>query len=287
MATLRLVRATVVHSFLKTKEKSMAILHPDFALTGTLGHITAYRVPNVNGVVVRRKGGVSAERIKKDKSYENTRRINSEFKGRAAFARSVMNAIQPLKALADYNIAGQLNALGATIQKLDKTSEWGKRNICATMKPRLLEGIILNKGTTLQSMVRYPFIHTLSKKDGTATVKVPALTPQENFFPNGPYSMYRIIAVLGVAPDLFSKDGSYVPSQNSYKILTPKLITTSWFGTIKGSPEIDLALSLSGSLPDENFSLVLGVGLAFGVPEDEDTIVQAKRGGAAQILEVV
>ena len=67
-------------------------------------------------IILRTKGGASKEKIKKGKEFATTRRLNSEFGGRAVASKYIMRSLFPLKALADYNIAGPLNALIKPIQ---------------------------------------------------------------------------------------------------------------------------------------------------------------------------
>jgi hypothetical protein len=58
----------------------MATLDSGFGWRGTLGEFTAYRLPGTEGIVIRRKGGVSAKRIKTAAEFEETRRCNEGFK---------------------------------------------------------------------------------------------------------------------------------------------------------------------------------------------------------------
>ena len=75
----------------------------------------------MDGIIVRKKGGASKKRIKKDPEFFQTRLLNSEFGGRSAASKRIMKVLLPLKPLADYNIAGPLNALlRAPIGRPDK-----------------------------------------------------------------------------------------------------------------------------------------------------------------------
>ena len=103
--------------------------------TGSVGNLTAYKMRGVDGIVVRQKGGVSKERIQNDLNFHRTRENNAEFGGRSAASRSIMNALFPLKPLADYNIAGPLNALLRPIQVADPIGARGQRSVELSKSP--------------------------------------------------------------------------------------------------------------------------------------------------------
>jgi len=63
-------------------------------LDGTIGGITFYK--SKDGYLAREKGGVSADRIKNDPTFQRTRENGSEF-GRAGNSGKVLrNAVRPL-----------------------------------------------------------------------------------------------------------------------------------------------------------------------------------------------
>jgi len=61
----------------------MARQSSPFKFTGTIGDMSFYK--SKDGHLIREKGGVSGERIKKDPKYQRTRENNAEF-GNAAKA---------------------------------------------------------------------------------------------------------------------------------------------------------------------------------------------------------
>lgn len=264
----------------------MAKLESEFAFTGRLGDYVAYRLPGVDGIVMRRKGGVSAKRIHTDANFINTRNVNAEFSGRSAACKWIMQMIYPLKAVADYNIAGPLNALLRPIQKLDNQSKNGERNVCLTKDPSLLSGFSFNRKLSLDAILRCPIDYTLSKEKRNATVTIPALRPGINLHVPQRYPLFMITVVLGVVPDLLYSSPDYRPSHESYALLRPVSASTTWFSSKDGSALIDLSLVLSSVIPDDNFSLVLSIGVQFGVPTSGGLGVQIARSGAGKILAV-
>src|SRR5687767_13932272 len=130
----------------------MAKLDRGIEFVGSLGDFSAFRMRGVEGIVVRRKGGASKETIKTSKSFEKLRRNMSEFGGRSTAAKWICQMMHPLKALADYNINGPLNALMKAIQEADTESDIGKRKVLLTTDPRVLEGFSLNRQTIFDSI---------------------------------------------------------------------------------------------------------------------------------------
>jgi hypothetical protein len=209
----------------------MARLTSDILFTGSLGSISAYKMRGSDQIILRRKGGPNPHHIKTSPSFELVRRNNTEFSGRAAASRWIMNMLWPQKALADYNIAGPLNALVKPIQELDTQSAFGQRHVRLSENKDLLQGFSLNRKNSFDSVIRNAVPYTLSRATGTATVEVPELLPGVNFFPRKDAPFYSIQLVLGVVPDLFYRDGKYLPSSPAYQQSTFVVSSTDWHTT--------------------------------------------------------
>ena len=186
--------------------------------TGSVGNLTAYKMRGVDGIVVRQKGGVSKDRIKNDREFVRTRENNAEFGGRSAASKSIMNALFPLKPLADYNIAGPLNALLRPIQVADPIGKRGQRSVELSKSPALLEGFSLNNKTSFESIVRAPLSVTVSRETMSAEVVIPELMPDINFKGQGKHPLYKLEAALGLVPDFFYSPERYKPSHPGYPL---------------------------------------------------------------------
>jgi hypothetical protein len=103
----------------------MAKMESAFPFTGTIDNMSFYKMRGVEGVIGRKKGGPTSKRVKESKTYQNTRRNSTEFGGRSTASKWLINMMAPLKALADHNIAGELNKMLRPVQQRDVTSEWG------------------------------------------------------------------------------------------------------------------------------------------------------------------
>jgi len=267
---------------------TMGKIEQGVEFTGSVGNFTAYRMRGVDGIIVRKKGGASKKRIKKDRAFKHTRLLNSEFAGRSAGSRRIMKMLHPVKCLADYNIAGPLNALLRPIQVEDKESMLGKRSIILSKHPDLLEGFSLNRNILFESMVRAPLTATVSRETMSAEVNIPALVPDINFKPQGRHPLYAFDIVLGLVPDLFFSGRSYKPSNEKYSDRLRFFLTQSeWFSCLSGSEAMKLVVNYDFVPPDDYFILMLSVGIRYGNPVNGNNVEQVKYAGAAKILRVV
>lgn len=181
----------------------MAKLNSIIDFTGTLDELQAYRMKGVDRTILRRKPGPKRRQVKTSPNFKNSRRCYTEFGGRSTTAGLIMQALQPLKLLADFNAAGRLNSELRPIQKADTVGEWGQRHVQLSLNPQLLEGFSLTKELPLEAVVRNPFRCTISKEGLSATVSIPQLLPGVTFFPPAGFPLYQVAVVLGAVPDVF------------------------------------------------------------------------------------
>lgn len=261
----------------------MAKLPADFLLANA-GQLSIYTMKGSDKVILRRKGGASRKRIKTDPVFEKTRRINSEFGGRATCSKWIRRMLRLLNFIADYNITGPLNSLLKPIQELDTKSDYGERSVALSANPHLLEGFNLNRRSTFDSIVHNPVRYTLSKRKGHASVVIPAILPGHNFVAPGNFAMYRFIVLLGIIPDLFFTPDGY-KTKGDYENEWPEDAFTEWFPVQAGSPVITLELQLPQKPANSAYSVMLTIGVAFGAIRNGD-IEPIQYTGGAKILGV-
>jgi hypothetical protein len=119
-----------------------------------------------------------------------------------------------------------------------------------------------------------------------ASVAVPELVKGINFFPSPIAPMFSVIAVLGVVPDLFSEKETYRPSHVSYTQLSPVMAASSWLPCAEGSQQMELPLQLPSSPADDNFSLILSVGIRYGEIGGGNIIKQKAKAGCGRVMAV-
>jgi len=264
----------------------MARLTSHLTFTGSIGDLTAYTMRGTDGVILRTKSGPTKEQIKHSPAYDITRRQNKEFGGRSTATKGILHGLHFQKPLADYKIAGTLNALLKPIQVLDTESEYGKRSVCLSKQPHLLAGFQLNNEAPFDTIVRTPVVYTLSREELSATIDIAELVPGINLMVPKAYPYYRLQVMLAIVPDVFSAEPKY-KADPSYDRLFPETARTEWFPLESGSPDIHLTLQLPTPPVNTAFSVMLSIGLCMGKVGHGGRIEQVKKAGAAKIVAVV
>jgi hypothetical protein len=255
--------------------------------TGKLGELSAYRMRGCSKIVVRRKGGPSADQIKKSPNFANTRYTMSEFGGCSRMGKHVRYALHPLKALSDNNFGSDVNSVMRKVQLQDKTSLWGRRNIILSDYARILEGFPLNtENPTFDSVVRNPVYYTIDRERRAATLDIPHLLRSINYFPQNNHAMFRVIVTLGVVPDMTfdAVSREFQPPKWFDAGYFPTEVSTTWYPSLEGMPAATLALEVKETPPDNGWSLMLSIGIQYGALHEGGEIKEVKRFGAAKIV---
>jgi hypothetical protein len=189
----------------------MAKLQGDLLITGSLGTLSAYRMKGVDEIIVRTKGGPSAEKIRRSPRFQNTRKNNTEFGICAKAASCVRNALRPLWLVADHNITPVLNGMCKKIQLLDTQHEWGKRQVLFSRHSYLLEGFNFNRRASFDSVLHSAIRYNADINTCTTEVSAPALLPGVNLFLPGQFSFYRLVFTLAVLHDASLHKAPAVP----------------------------------------------------------------------------
>lgn len=276
-------------------------------LEGSLGGLSYYKMRGVKGTVVREKGGPSKEKIKKDPNMHMTRRNIAEFGARATACKWIRRVLHAQKPMADYNFSGPLSALLSVVQQLDSQGEKGKRTVRLSANPLVIKGFPLNEKTRFDSVVRCPVDYAISRETGSVRIQIPPLMPAINLFTPDNYAMFRLVIAWGVVPDLYPdgrKDQTYnisqgeraegkfldevryFPSNQAYDNIPTEEFRSDWYPIVKGAPAIDQELTLRVFPPDTDYTLVLSIGICYGIMETADYVRQAPYVGSAKILAV-
>jgi hypothetical protein len=269
------------------KNSVMARLH-NGTITGTIANLSYYQITGFPGqTFVRTRGGPTRSQVKHSKNFENTRKNNVEFGGRARMAGSIMRGLGYHRtALADYNIAGQVQSLLRAAQEMDKENARGERNLLLSKCPKVLEGFQLNKKFNFDFIVRATIAADLVREHYRAMIRVPELIPSINFFPQQSYSLFRISFHLLLIPDLFCNNKSYDDerARNGCSYMDR---STEWFPVLKGSPPQYMVVNLPHPPRDENFTMLLSIGIDYGITEIDGSFRMLKKCGAAKIIQAV
>jgi hypothetical protein len=265
----------------------MPFLEGPFAFTGKLDMLSAYRMRGVDKIVVRRKGGPSAEKIKTSPSFKNTRHTMSEFGGCSRHGSYVRMAMHQIRRLSDYNFGSDINSIMRQVQLRDGTGEWGRRRITLSEHTRLLEGFsTTKKAPSFDSIARTPVYYTMDRANRSARIEIPELMRDINYFPQNNHAMFRLTATLGIVPDvrfdMAAKE--YLPPtwyNRSYYSISA---STDWNPSLKGMKNSVLELVMDVLPPDDRWTLMLSIGVEYGAFRESGKIEEVPRFGAAKIL---
>lgn len=264
----------------------MAKLNTPLTFTGALGDLSAYTMRGVDSIILRRKGGASKDKIKKSPAFALTRLNNAEFSGRARGSKYLMRALQFIKPLADYNIAGPLNAILKPVQEADHSSELGKRSVFLSRMPHVIDGFSLNQKTRLETVLRCSLQVKVNKETGHVSVNLPELIPGINLVIPAYRQYFQILLSVGLVPDLILGDAGYMPVVEGSDGYIPVLQTTPWFpanGTVSPS---QLEITLESPMI-EHATLVVALGICFGDLQPDGRMAQVRHAGHARIIAAV
>ncbi len=265
---------------------TMARLKGNVLFTGSLGNISAYTRKGSDAIILRTKGGASKERIKKAPEFANTRKANTEFGGASTTAKNIKLAMSGLTHLDHSLFQSKLNAICSSILKLDTAGVWGQRAILISHYRHLLEGFNLEMGTPFDSIVKHPLRCNINRADQSASIVVPALFPGIGLYIPGNFQFFRLIAVLGIVPDMNydTKFNQYRPVNSAIQLKRADLYT-DWFSSAAICNEQNLVLQIQGETGiTDNDSLQLSIGIEFGVQVSAALINPVNYAGAAKIL---
>ena len=144
-------------------------------INGTIAGINFYK--SKDGYLVREKGGVSAERIKKDPAFQRTRENGSEF-GRAGTSGKILrNAIRPLlQKASDSRMVSRLTREMIKVIQMDQTSPRGQRNVIDG-EAVLLKGFDFNINGKLGNTLYAPQTVEITRTSGLCEVNIPPFVP--------------------------------------------------------------------------------------------------------------
>jgi hypothetical protein len=259
----------------------MAKLEGNIQITGSLDNLSFYKMRGSDKIIVRRKGGPSSMQVRQDPNFENTRRNNREFGGRAAATAYIKQVLNPLRFLADYNITGPLNALLKPIQKMDTTNHWGQRDIIISKNARLLQGFSINRRYQFDSILRTPVLYSLEQQQ--VIIDIPELLPGLNFISPGNYPWYKFVATAGLIPDVYYRDAPWGYQPKGDYNYGPSTDHTDWLPLNARAGATTLTIDGLPEVKPEDHSILIAIGISFGTMQGTE-IRPVKYVGAGKII---
>ena len=185
-----------------------------FKLHGTIGDITFYK--SQDGLIARKKGGISAQRIKTGSSFERTRENIAEFSKAARGGKVVREAfLYMVDKAKDNKLVSRLTKEMLMVVKSDNISVRGQRNL-VNGQVQLLRGFNFNNRAHLSTTLKIPFIESIDRATGTFLISLPSYTPNESISAPTGTTHYKIVCA-GAEMDFINN--RYVVNSNESALL--------------------------------------------------------------------
>jgi hypothetical protein len=180
-------------------------------LDGTIGDITFYK--SQDGFLAKEKGGVDADRIANDPSFQRTRENGAEFGHAGKAGKTLRTALRTLlQDVSDSKMVSRLTAAMITVLQADTTSTRGQRNVIDG-EAELLAGFDFNINAKLTTTLFAPYTSTIDRVAGSLTVNIPAFVPANMIAAPGGTTHYKIVSA-GAEVD-FENNNSVVDTHDS------------------------------------------------------------------------
>lgn len=216
----------------------MAKIDAPFPFEGKWGGMSVYNLKGV-GLVGRTGSDPTPEEMKTADQYELTRRYGKEFGGCSRASKYLRRNFRPLEPARDHHMSSEVTEWLQAYLPYDSVGKLGQRHIQLSASPRLLEGINLSVKHPFDTVVRGGLSYTLSRETLSATVDLPALQAGVSFAPTGKQPYFKVVAALGVAPDLLWQ-GEVYGFHRDYEQLYAAVAESAWVPTAEGSAAMSL-----------------------------------------------
>ena len=185
-----------------------------FEIKGTLQGMTFFK--SKDGLLIRKKGGVSKNRIKKDPAFQRTRENGKEFGHSAKMGQLVRKSVSSLISLAkDFRVSSRMAQRMSTVKNQDLTSARGSRTVAIGIQTlegkEALKGFEFNLNAPFDSVFRTSY----NLETATGIVTVPDFDPSIHLsIPQGATHASFSVAVAQVDFELLNYGTTYSPKEN-------------------------------------------------------------------------
>jgi hypothetical protein len=144
-------------------------------LEGTIGDIAFYK--SQDGHLARAKGGISADRIQNDPSFQRTRENMEEFSRAGVAGKLLRMAFRTyLQNAADNRMVSRLTKSLMAVIKADETNTRGQRNVLDG-ELELLEGFEFNNNGKLSATLYTAYTANIDRVTGALSINIPSFSP--------------------------------------------------------------------------------------------------------------
>jgi hypothetical protein len=223
-----------------------------------------------DGYQVRKKSGVSGERIQNDPAFQRTRENGAEFGRSARVSKYIRTAMRSmLQNGSGSRTANRLTSLVMQILKTDTTSARGQRNVLAG-DIGLLNGFEFNDGAFLTRTFFAPYSSAIDRASGGGLITIQSFNPEDSLRPPEGSTHIRFVSGM-TAIDFETGESQFAKVASAELLLTAQSIE---------------AISLTPSLPAVgSLPLFLLLGMEFF--QEVNGRFYALRNGAYNALSIV
>lgn len=268
----------------------MAIVKGIIQVTGSVRGVSFYTRRGSDQIIMRTKGGISGEKLKKLPQFEGVRNQQKEMGGCAKFASGARLAMGGLHRLADYNISPVLTGIASKIQKQNTETEKGKRTVNFSDFKQSLEGFNLNRNFPFNSVLRVSTACELNRDKIETTVTFGRINTETDLVNIQKLPWFRLLVVIGAVSDM-----AYSEELSKYIPVSPGLhgaasVTISeWFPThtIINAQTLTAAMTEKQTqLLTDTTTLLVSIGVEFGTIGFDGKPTEVKYAGSAKVLKV-
>ena len=185
-----------------------------FEIKGTLQGMTFFK--SKDGLLIRKKGGVSKSRIMNDPAFQRTRENGTEFGHNAKMGQLMRKSVANLVMLAkDFRVSSRMSKAMSAVKNLDLLSDRGLRKVWigfdTTEAKQLMAGFDFNVNSPFDSVFRSQYL----LDEPTGKVIIDGFNPATNLsIPQGATHATFSVAVARVDFELGKYETTYSLKEN-------------------------------------------------------------------------
>lgn len=237
-------------------------------MTGNISGMTLYTRCDSDKIIVRSKGGVSREKLKKLPQYESIRNHQKEWSGVTKFSSGLRYSLGGLHRLADFNILPAFNSIINKCVKSEDINLKGKRPVCISTRNYLLEGFSLNRKFVLNNILRVYVNFDIDRNTLRGSVVFPSINTTTDLLNVKKLPFFRLLLSIGTVSDMFFDEliNDYLPLNEALHGASD-VFSSQWYSanTVIESQTLTVQMNATKQLLlTDDVSVIMCLGVEFG-----------------------
>jgi hypothetical protein len=264
----------------------MAELTGSLNFKGSLGRIRAYFNSAAKKMILAEKGGASKELIYNHPAFARTRENMSEFAACGKWSHLVRVCLFDIDELNAGYYMGGITTLAKVIQKKDRESLRGHRNIESSKYKSLLTGINFNEKFPFQQILnRTPEVESDAERK-RISLTIPEFCSFQEFGWRKSFSCYRFTLVIAQLSD-YVWDEEWHTFNPAHRDVEDSSVSVRTEWILKSTDLVDISLTASFSeetIPVKDVTVLVALGVEFASKLSGDTISSAPGDGTMALV---